>query len=628
MLLAFLALLPTTVQAQGSNLENWLRWRSPDLRRDDDDLRTWRRAEGNLSLSLLRVATDASKPTQVRTGAIYVLGVVGDTQGVEQGLGRLGQDKAVASVAAAARGRVQARVRVLALMRGLVPHAHAAPDEAGAAALERAARSLDPQASRELEALTGDRLFDAQTPGRPLRCVAARLLGWTAGRGASKTLAKTARDGFAGMTTRRACVYALGAAGSDRLLAGVLIELGNRPEDWDLGDSPEEWGLLRVGLGLLDASSTGFRHACKRLLADGATSPRLQVALAEDLADRRATSALDALESLAQTRRGFDRHEHLALARALGRLDRARVDVHAPQLVDYALATDDELAGEAVAALLELRLTRTDALLSDVLGRPDPGGRTRVRALQVIELLSLQRLTSRVAELLGEPSVPWSARQAAAHALGSLGSTEGALALAGALQANPGGGEPAALRREVADALGASPTRTDSGRTALEGALLDPEPTVRRAVLRALAAYGDPRSHDSVRKLLKQPSPSARECQARLRTCTQLRMFDGPSARLLLGLWRTRERDLETALAVVTYGRDLRPALVVETLLDLLGHEHAAVGKAAVAELLRRHTPNTEGGTFGYNASAGATARRAAIAKWRKAWAEDPKSFR
>ena len=110
-------------------------------------------------------------------------------------------------------------------------------------------------------------------------------------------------------------------------------------------------------------------------------------------------------------------------------------------------------------------------------------------------------------------------------------------------------------------------------------------------------------------------------------------MFDAQSAGPLLELWQWRpspeeKRDPDTGLAVVAYGRNLPPALVVETLLDLLAHEHAAVGKAAVAELLRRYTPDTESGTLGYNAASGATARSKAVAEWRSAWANHRESFR
>jgi hypothetical protein len=602
---------PRVAWGQDEGVSNWLKWVGPDIERNDVALSDWRRAHPQLSSKLLVIAGSQSSSLKARRGAIYVLGVAGDTLLVVNALQRLEGDSVVRAEVSAALARVKVRLGLLAQLSRGRAHGSAPMGSAGAETLEALARTLDAQTLRELFPLVADRLVDRRT-----RSVAARLLGWAGESGpAAALLIQVARDDpFAGYVTREACLLALATRGEERRLVQICLALRESPQDWE---------LLRRGVALLNTSGAAFRILCKGLFAEGESAPDLQVMIAGDLADRSASDLVPFLSKLVLQGRGFDPREHLRLALALIRLDPKALAANVPRLVEGALSTDDDLADEAVAALGELRPPQLKASLERVFERPDPSGELRVVAVQLVELLSLTDLAPRLEEFLQDAAMPWSIRQASAHALGALGGKASVRALAGVLlKAEAPSGEFAALRREAADALAACEPRDPRGRQALEVALGDSEPTIRRAVLRALAAYADPQSASSVRALVERKPASGRECEEILRAAVALDMFDPQSAQLLLGL---RVNGFLAALASVTYARHLESSLAVDALIDLLEHPVGQVRTVAASELLRRYPA---GRAFGYHLARGAQERRRAIDAWRRAWREKTGSFR
>ncbi len=608
---ALLLVVPRVSSAQDEGVSNWLKWVGPEIERNDAALSEWRRAHPRLANKLLEVAGSQSSALKARHGAIYVLGVAGDSLLVANALQRLQGDAAIREQATAALAQVQVRIALLEQLSHVRAHGSAPSGSAGAEALATLARSLDAPKLRELFPLVGDRLLDRKT-----RSAGARLLGW-AGEGAVAvaTLIHVARDDpFAGYTTREACLLALAARGEERRLAQVCLALRESPQDWE---------LVRRGVALLDTSGAALRALCKGLFVEGQSPPDLQVLIASDLADRSASGLVPFLSKLVSEGRGFDPREHLRLALALIRLDPKALGPNVPRLLAGALSTDDDLADEAVAALGELRPPQLKGYLEQVFERPDPSGELRVVAVQLVELLTLSDFAPRLGDFLQDPAVPWSTRQAAAHALGALGGKASVRALAAVLRKGEApSGEFAALRREAADALAVCEPRDPRGRQALEAALDDPEPTIRRAVLRALAAYGDPRSAGAVRALVERRPTSGRECEEVLKAAVALDMFDPQSVQLLLGL---RTNGLAGALASVAYARHVEASLAVDALIDLLEHPVEQVRAAAASELLRRYPA---GRAFGYHLARGAQERRRAIDGWRRAWREQAASFR
>lgn len=364
----------------------------------------------------------------------------------------------------------------------------------------------------------------------------------------------------------------------------------------------------------------------RRVFRHGAISADCKARLARWLGQQRIKAAANAIKRLARSPalKGRDRCRVVV---ALLQLEPGQSAKHLPRLVRYALDADDQLSDTATLGLADLRPPGLSAHLLRVFNAPDPGGSRRVRAIQLIEVLGLggTSVVERLSVLLKDPAQLGSVRQAAAHALGGLGSEAGLRALVAILQ-DPAP-ELAALRREAADGLASSARlrgqRPPVARQALEDALLrkGAEPTVRRAALRALAAYASPLSRKALRAFLSRPrSSSTRARLELLRACTALELFTAADARTLLRLGVSADASL--ALAVVGYARRLEQKLAVPALLGLLEHRAPDVSRAAEADL-RRRWPASERRPL----DPGERPTRATVEVWRTRWKRQAERF-
>lgn len=583
------------------DLAGWLAEVDGGVGRARADVVRWREAEVDLLGIALARASDAARPLEERRGAARVLGVAADEADVAGALRRLAaSDAALAPAAQAAASRIERRVR---LLDGL---ARAARDPARA---EQVARS--PPDRVEVLALVEDPLLATE-----LRRAAVGALHGAGDLAEAGLLVAVASDATTPAEVSRACLAALVARGDIRQVGGLLGRLLARGDD--------AARALEADAAAALAAAQALAPTARRLLRERTVPLAGKARLASLLGRRGVDSVRPAIARLLDAD-GLTRREQSAVVLALLDLG-ADCQPHERRLLTDALDPDPGLAAAAAAALLAHRPPGLGLHLRDVFAAPDAGGR-RLRAVHLIEALELRDASSLelLGELPGDDAIPLGVRQAALHALGSLGGSRAVWLLTRALATPAGAPEEAALRREAADGLAACVPVGDVARRALEGALLDPEACVRRAALRGLAAEGDVRCREAVVVYLgSRREVALPERLARFDACARLGLFDAEVAALVLPAPSVALRDLALAVAALEFARRVEAGVAVPTLLALLEHRSPRVAAEALLELWRRYP---SGRSFGDDLSAG-EARRRLLARWRQAFAERPGEFR
>ncbi len=591
-----LAIAGVPAPAAGEELESWLAGLSAGVPRDREDVLAWRRRGDLVALALER-AGDGGRPEAVRRGALIALGAIADSPQVAQRLEALA-DEAPATLAALARraaARARGRAAVLARLAG--------PEEVQDAA------ELAPGTLGDVADLAADPLVAPE-----VRCAAGRALGRLGGIEEVGSLARLVLRGGDALVVREAALAALLVRGEHRQVGGLLAPLCARPG----ADAARLRGLACDGL----EAAGELARAARQLLHARNVSPSVKATLAGAL-ERRAVPGVAAALRRAQEDAGARATlaERCAFVTARLALGDAPAPGDAADLVAAAVAGEPALALAAAEALGRHRLSGLEAALAQPFSEVDPGER-RLRAIHLIEALGVEGCVEPLAEAAIDGGVPLSVRQAAVHALGALGGGQAVAALLQVVTA-PARGAAVALRREAFDALAACAHATDMSRAAARAGLADEEPTVRRAALRLLVAWGDSWSAEAVARLVKEVEPAGRaERAARLRACAALEVREPAAAAAALDLPDEELRDEPIATLALAYARALPAGAGVPALLRLLEHRSAALAQAARLELLRRYPPGRAFGALG----PGGEARRT-VARWREAWAAHPDRF-
>lgn len=497
-------------------------------------------------------------------------------------------------LAPAARGQADDLSRWLAGLAG--------PDSP-IPARELAERLRRPELPAQLRALARGR------GAAPARLGALRVLGLVEGEPGDETEGLLVEAGGAdpAEAVREAAWRALAARGSQVALGASLGRALLGAEPWP-SVALRRVDLLQDGPGALELARIG--------LAREVPLP-LRLRLVRRLGEVGATQTVNRIRELRLDREAlpWDQGRQLDCVTTVALLRLGQEEQALPFLLELALDQELVLAADALEGLRALPAAQRVEAFRGALGAADVG--RRQRALQVLVLLPPEPELVLLVEAMAEGDGPPSLRQAAVQALGRLG-TSGSVEKLVALLARRGEeSAPSPLRREAADALARLPA-SDAGRRALEGALEDEEAVVRRAALRGLIAYGDPRSAPALRELLRRrPASTTAERLLCLRAAERLRLVEGEAAARLLAL-RGEDEDPELARALVAYARvvpDLGP--VVPALLELLEAPRAPspVRASAWAALVERTGQRIE-----YDPERPPYEQAQSLARWRAWW--------
>lgn len=593
---------PARADEADAALERWLATAPPDPPRWAPEVLERRRALPDLLSRLVRLAFEPAARRAVRERALDLLGSLGEEAALADVFRAQLHDPALGPAATWGLVRLEVRSRVSDRLGKVL----AARGEARRDALAAAAREAVGSAAAELAALARDPLCPSMT-----RQAAIAVLGEATDEepvGIDETLAAIA--GEAEGDVLEATLEALARRRSPQALpAGLTALLRRRPP------GPVERALvLRFAARL--AAPEGVNALSRRALASGSgLSLDARVVAARALGLLRQPVAAARLRTLLADE-GLARPLQVALVTALLRLegfDPVRDERVAALLAGAVLGVGPEVE-DAVEGLALLPPPLVEAALGGLLGRDDP--ERRARGFDVVLALRLEGLAGVTAEAALDDEAPWIVRLAAVQALAGL--SERGVPPLSRLLAGPdaagAGPDAVVLRRAAADALGAldpTPGVIDAGRAALEAALDDEAPTVRRAALRALGAWGDPRSRPAVAAVLARPARTTDERLARTDAATRLGLVDAEAAALVLGA-RLEDADPALALALVDYARAAKDADAAGPLVDLLAHRAPEVREAALLDLRRRG-----GQGYGYDPAAEPETQAAALREWR-----------
>jgi hypothetical protein len=607
--LLLLALLAGPLRADEADvaLARWLAAAPPDPPRWAPEVIERRRSHPDLLGRLVRLAFDPTAPRAARERALDLLGSLGDEAALADVFRAQLHDPALGPAATWGLVRLELRGRVDRLLERVL----SARGEARQRALDEAARQAVGSAAAELTALARDPLLAPAT-----RAAAIAVLGEaTADDGIDLVLEALA--GEAEGPLLEAALEALARRKNPQALPAGLASLLRRRA---LG--PVERALVVRFVGRLDPRE-GLNALWRRALGGGAATEVAARALAvRALGLARHAGAAPRLRTLLADE-GVPRSLQVALVTALLRLegyDPARDDRAAALLAGAALGVGPEVE-DAVEGLALLPPRLVEAALGGLLGRDDP--ERRARGFDVVLALRLEGLAGAASEAALDDDAPWTVRLAAVQALAGLDERSvpplarllaSAGREAGGAAGSPAGPDAVVLRRAAADALGAlppTPATVDAGRAALEAALDDEAPTVRRAALRALGAWADPRSRAAVAAVLARPARTTDERLARTDAAARLGLVEAEPAALVLAA-RLEDQDPALALALVDYARGAKDAFAAGPLVDLLGHRAPEVREAAFLDLRRR-----SGQGFGFDPAAEPETQAAALREWR-----------
>lgn len=452
-----------------------------------------------------------------------------------------------------------------------------------------------------------------------VRIGAARVLGSIGqpGDDAERLLVRVGQETGEVRLLEAACA-ALASRGSERalgtLLGGLIV----------LGGPALEAGLSAMA-HLPDGPGVGLLVA--QALADK-VPPRVRLRVVRRLGEVGAAQAAGRIRSLRIDRDspGLARELECTTTVALLRLERDAdlAGAALPVLLELALDAERQLAAHAIEGLALLPPLQVSSGLEAVLGESDAA--RRQRALQAVALLQLRTpsMVGKLSSLAEDGGGPPLLRQESVRVLGLLGDVGASQTLTTILARTPSGEEGrllGPLRREAADALAAfGPTA--AGRTALEQALTDDEPAVRRAALRGLCGFPSAGSTlNRLRNLLRrQPTaPSTEERLLRVRLAARLGETEPEWANRIL---ETRREDDDPALALelITYTRLLpERRQFVPPLLELLAHRTSAQVRSEAHQALVTLTGQT-GIPFDPEADPSGSTHRQGLQRWQQWW--------
>lgn len=600
LLLVLVLLLAAPARADDADaaLAAWLATAPPDPPRWAPEVVERRRAHPDLLARLVRLAFEPSAPRAVRERALDLLGSLGEEAALADVFRAQLHDPALGPAATWGLVRLEVRTRVRARLDAVAA--------ARGDALAVAAREAVGSAAAELAALARDPLSAPAT-----RRAAIAVLGEATDEepvGIDETLAAIA--GEAEGDVLEAALEALARRRSPQALPAGLTALLRRR-----APGPAERALV-VRFAARLAVPEGVNALSRRALAGGSglgLDARVVAVRALGLAGQPAAAAR--LRTLLADE-GQARPLQVALVTALLRLegfDPVRDERAATLLAGAVVGVGPEVE-DGVEGLALLPAPLVEAALGGLLGRDDP--ERRARGFDVVLALRLEGLAGVTAEAALDDEAPWVVRLAAVQALAGL--AERAVPPLSRLLTGPdaagAGPDAVVLRRAAADALGAlapTPAVVDAGRAALEAALDDEAPTVRRAALRALGAWADPRSRAAVAAVLARPARTTDERLARTDAAARLGLVDAGAAAQVLGA-RLEDGDPALALALVEYARGVKDAHAAGPLVDLLAHRAPEVREAALLDLRRRG-----GQGYGYDPAAEPETQAAALRQWR-----------